>query len=59
MTSHFEVLVVEVESESLGLVVLDDLGEHVDVAGELADVVRVRLDKVLFEEMSNLGENAP
>ena len=59
MTSHFEVLVVEVEAEPLGLVVLDDLGEHVDVAGELADVVRVRLDKVLFEEMSNLGENAP
>ena len=58
LTSHFEVLVVEVESESLGLVVLDDLGEHVDVAGELADVVRVRLDKVLFEEMSDLGENA-
>ena len=58
LTSHFEVLVVEVEAEPLGLVVLDDLGEHVDVAGELADVVRVRLDKVLFEEMSDLGKNA-
>ena len=48
-------LVVEVEAEPLGVVVLDDLGEEVDVAGELANVVRVRLDEVLLEEMRDLG----
>ena len=48
-------LVVEVEAEPLGVVVLDDLGEEVDVAGELADVVRVLLDEVLLEEMRDLG----
>ena len=47
-------LVVEVESEPLGVVVLDDLGEKVDVAGQLADVVRVRLDEVLLQEVRDL-----
>ena len=52
----FEVLVVEVESEPLRFVVLDDLGEQVDVAGQLADVVRVRLDEVLLQEVRDLEE---
>ena len=48
-------LVVEVEAESLGVVVLDDLGEEVDVACELAYVVRVRLNEVLLEEVRDLS----
>ena len=54
LASLFEVLVVEVESEPLGVVVLDDLGEEVDVAGQLADVVRVWLDEVLLQEVRDL-----